>query len=443
MYLGRIVEQGDGGRRDRAAHATPTRRRSSTAIPVPDRRRRRKARAARAASCPTPTAVPPGCRFHPRCPRRFEPCDRVDPTLIPAGGHGAGGRLPAPRSSRSRGSAVEAAWLSRWREIAGPVGRIPTGPRNAITDVPGRPGRPRAGGERRAHRGDGGRAAVPAGARRGGDGQRHGRADREARDRRARADRDARSTCAGRTRSARSTRPRSIASGRGPDDVVLPVVGECDDGEMADSRTVVADDVERALDALGDEVAEGSVGAGTGMICFDFPGGIGTAVASGRRPPRRRPAALQLRRPRATSTCSGTRLEPAPERRARTRLLHRGLRDRRAARRPAAPAPGAAPAARPRARRLLRGRGLGGDRPRVLDRLGRRRLAAARSSTPTSPPRTRPRRRPSTTAWSRRGRPSASTARCRTASRSTPCRPGRRRRPRGGGEQPELACATR
>ena len=39
-----------------------------------------------------------------------------------------------------------------------------------------------------------------------------------------------------------------LASGRGPDDVVLPVVGECDDGEMADSRTVTGGDVERALE---------------------------------------------------------------------------------------------------------------------------------------------------------------------------------------------------
>ena len=36
-----------------------------------------------------------------------------------------------------------------------------------------------------------------------------------------------------------------LASGRGPDDIVLPVVGECDDGDMADSRTVAAGDVER------------------------------------------------------------------------------------------------------------------------------------------------------------------------------------------------------
>lgn len=67
------------------------------------------------------------------------------------------------------------------------------------------------------------------------------------------------------------------ASGRGPENIVLPVVGECDDGDLADSRTIVAEDVERALEALGAGVAEGTVGAGTGMQCFDYPGGIGTA----------------------------------------------------------------------------------------------------------------------------------------------------------------------
>ncbi len=67
------------------------------------------------------------------------------------------------------------------------------------------------------------------------------------------------------------------ASGRGPEHVVIPVVGECDDGDLADSRTVVAADVEAALGALGEEVAEGTVGAGTGMITFGYAGGIGTA----------------------------------------------------------------------------------------------------------------------------------------------------------------------
>ena len=47
-----------------------------------------------------------------------------------------------------------------------------------------------------------------------------------------------------------------LASGHGPDDIVLPVVGECDDGDMADSRTVTGADVECALGALDDDVPE-------------------------------------------------------------------------------------------------------------------------------------------------------------------------------------------
>ena len=30
--------------------------------------------------------LPPGCSFHPRCPRRFEPCDKVPPALLPVEG---------------------------------------------------------------------------------------------------------------------------------------------------------------------------------------------------------------------------------------------------------------------------------------------------------------------------------------------------------------------
>ena len=37
----------------------------------------------------------------------------------------------------------------------------------------------------------------------------------------------------------------------GPTTSCCPVVGECDDGEMADSRTVTSGDVERALEHLG------------------------------------------------------------------------------------------------------------------------------------------------------------------------------------------------
>jgi len=30
---------------------------------------------------PSPIEIPPGCPFHPRCPKRFEPCDKVVPDL--------------------------------------------------------------------------------------------------------------------------------------------------------------------------------------------------------------------------------------------------------------------------------------------------------------------------------------------------------------------------
>jgi D-aminopeptidase len=68
-----------------------------------------------------------------------------------------------------------------------------------------------------------------------------------------------------------------LAAGGSPDRTIIPVVGECDDSAMADSRTVTVEDVERAIAALAEQVPEGTVGAGTGMTCFDFAGGIGTA----------------------------------------------------------------------------------------------------------------------------------------------------------------------
>ncbi len=65
----------------------------------------------------------------------------------------------------------------------------------------------------------------------------------------------------------------------GTENFVIPVVGECDDGWLNDARTVQveATDVARALEGASEAVAEGAVGAGTGMICFGWKGGIGTA----------------------------------------------------------------------------------------------------------------------------------------------------------------------
>lgn len=60
----------------------------------------------------------------------------------------------------------------------------------------------------------------------------------------------------------------------------MPVVTECDDSFLnaATSFPLSEEDVWAGLeDAHGEDVEEGCVGAGTGMQCFDFKGGIGTA----------------------------------------------------------------------------------------------------------------------------------------------------------------------
>ena len=60
----------------------------------------------------------------------------------------------------------------------------------------------------------------------------------------------------------------------------LPVAGETWDGLLndIDGFHVTMDHVDEAIDAAADGlVAEGNVGGGTGMICHEFKGGIGTA----------------------------------------------------------------------------------------------------------------------------------------------------------------------
>ncbi len=69
------------------------------------------------------------------------------------------------------------------------------------------------------------------------------------------------------------------------DEVVIPVVGECDDSFLNDCRRmhVTAEDVvaahAAALASRGSSVPpqEGAVGAGAGMSCLGFKGGIGTS----------------------------------------------------------------------------------------------------------------------------------------------------------------------
>jgi D-aminopeptidase len=164
----------------------------------------------------------------------------------------------------------------RWRELVGAVGRLEPGERNAITDVPGvRVGHAQAASGQRTGVTVVEPPALPAPA---GVAVVNGVGELT-----AKLEIDERGVMetpvylCGSHAVGTVFQAAVLASGRGPDNVVLPVVGECDDGDMADSRTVSIGDVDAALEALGTDVAEGSVGAGTGMICFDFPGGIGTA----------------------------------------------------------------------------------------------------------------------------------------------------------------------
>ena len=65
----------------------------------------------------------------------------------------------------------------------------------------------------------------------------------------------------------------------GVDDVVIPVVGECDDSWLSDARIahVQPDDVTRAVSDATADFEQGAVGAGAGMSCFDWKGGIGSS----------------------------------------------------------------------------------------------------------------------------------------------------------------------
>ncbi|HEX5042573.1 MAG TPA: ABC transporter ATP-binding protein [Candidatus Polarisedimenticolaceae bacterium] len=75
MYAGRLVEEAPVADLFRDPRHPYTRALLGS-VPAP----RGKARLAElAGGVPDPISPPPGCRFHPRCPDRFEPCDRQDP----------------------------------------------------------------------------------------------------------------------------------------------------------------------------------------------------------------------------------------------------------------------------------------------------------------------------------------------------------------------------
>jgi oligopeptide/dipeptide ABC transporter ATP-binding protein len=79
MYLGKVVESGTyADLYTDPKH--PYTQALLSAVPVPDPDRKRQ-RMILTGDVPSPINPPTGCRFHPRCPRRMDECDHMEPEL--------------------------------------------------------------------------------------------------------------------------------------------------------------------------------------------------------------------------------------------------------------------------------------------------------------------------------------------------------------------------
>jgi peptide/nickel transport system ATP-binding protein len=83
MYLGRLVEIGPT-KTVLSDPRHPYTRALLSVIPVPNPRRRRK-RMILEGETPNPIDLPPGCRFHPRCPAAYDQCSQTEPQLESVG----------------------------------------------------------------------------------------------------------------------------------------------------------------------------------------------------------------------------------------------------------------------------------------------------------------------------------------------------------------------
>ena len=84
MYLGRIVEEGLA--EDVLGNPLHPYTKALVAA-VPSRLRRNLPQGGIAGEIADPAHIPPGCRFHPRCPIAIARCERDDPQLLVRGAH--------------------------------------------------------------------------------------------------------------------------------------------------------------------------------------------------------------------------------------------------------------------------------------------------------------------------------------------------------------------
>ena len=125
MYLGRVVEQGSAvDVIERPQH--PYTQALVDAVPVPAAGGGGR-RELLGGELPDATDLPSGCRFHPRCPRRFGPCDSIDPPLLAAGAPDQLAACLLHDADLACAGRIGGPMAERWREIAGPVGLLEPG----------------------------------------------------------------------------------------------------------------------------------------------------------------------------------------------------------------------------------------------------------------------------------------------------------------------------
>lgn len=85
MYLGKIMEWGET--KELLRHTAHPYTRALIAASLPDHPGRKQERKAILGEIASPLNVPPGCRFHPRCPGKKSVCAVREPPLVAVGEH--------------------------------------------------------------------------------------------------------------------------------------------------------------------------------------------------------------------------------------------------------------------------------------------------------------------------------------------------------------------